>query len=404
MSRLGEFANIYELLDESDASGVETGKKAQVALAEKKAAAAAALAPAQPRPTSQTGKPQGQRPQGEQRQGGNGERGPRTDRPRGDRPPRTDRPPRAEGDRADRPPRGDRPPRQPRPAGDSPKLEGGENTFTGEGQAAAQGGPRPYMPRGERRGPRPDRGYERRNPGDQDQRPAKREYDRRSGTGRGKEVAKGGAGKGGWGSIEDEAAAGLEGDAAKAAETETKKEGEETVTTEGAAPAEGESTDAAATTEIVDDEPKTRTFEEFMTERKSKAGAALPPPRQLEDSGEWSKYEPVKKDEDSLFAAPEKQAKKKEAGAKKESTEKKVAADQVLKFQQERRERPERSDRPERADKGERRSGAPRGAPRGAGAGGPGNQAGQKRSNNAAGGAALKFDDKSAFPTLSTKA
>jgi len=44
-SRLGEFANIYELLDESDSSGVETGKKAKEAVEQKKAAAAAALAP-----------------------------------------------------------------------------------------------------------------------------------------------------------------------------------------------------------------------------------------------------------------------------------------------------------------------------------------------------------------------
>jgi len=365
MSRLG-FANIYELLDESDSSGVETGRKAQEALEKKNAAAAAALAPAQPpKPVQQqTGKPAGER-----RQGGNDARGPRQDRgprpprPQGERSPRTDRPPRAEGDR----------PRRPRPPQSS--VEGGEATFTEAGQAAAEGAPRPNIPRGQKGGPRPDRGYERRRTGDQDQRPQKREYDRHSGTGRGKEVSKGGAGKGNWGSIEEEAeGASAQGSAAEVAAIEdVKKEGEE-ATTEPAAPAEA--------AEAAEPEPAVRTLDDYLNQRK-KVAAALPTMRKAgegEDSSAIKGFVPFTRTEETLFAVDKvNKDKKKET---KESTEKKVSADQVLKFQEkERRER----------EGGDRRGG--RGGARG------GNQG--KRGGNAS---SFNIGDQSAFPTLSTKA
>lgn len=381
MSRLG-FANIYELLDESDSSGVESGKKAQEALEKKNAAAAAALAPT-PKPASTQGKPAGER-----RQGGNSEsRGPRSDRPRGDRPPRAEgdrprgprpdrpqgeRPPRTEGDR---PPRaeGDRP-RRPRPVSDSPQLEGGEANFNESGQAAAAGAPRTNLPRGQKGGPRGDRGYERRRTGDQDQRP-KREYDRHSGTGRGKEVSKGGAGKGNWGSVEEEAQASIDGSAAEVAAAEdAKKEGEEgavevPATAETAAEAEPE-------------EPPVRTLDDYLNQRK-KVAVTGPAPRRAgegEDSEAFKGYTQFAREEESLFSV-DRSAKDKKAKETKEGSQKKVSADQVLRFQ----------DKERRDNRDDRKGG--RGGQQGRG---------QQRGGRT-GGAAPSFD-LSAFPSLSTKA
>jgi len=382
-SRLGEFANIYELLDESDSSGVETGKKAKEAVEQKKAAAAAALAPTVVAKPANT---QGQKPSGDRRS-------PRTDRPpRGPRP-EGDRAPRPEGERRPRPPRqeGDRPPRpegerRPRPDGDRPRrprVEG--ESFAESGQAAARGEPRSHLPRDQVRGPRPDRGYERRNNGDQDTRPGKREYDRRSGTGRGKETAKGGAGAGNWGSDEAEAHS-LEGQSATTAAAvadgvEAPKEGEETVaTTDAAAAPAAEATEAAAP---VDDEPPVRTLAAYLSEKKGNTAAqATRKAGDGQDESAYKNYQPFKKEEESLFAV-EKSAKEKKT-KEKDSKEKKVSADQVLRFQQERRDREER------------------GGSRG-GRGGRGGQGGQRRGGNSQ-GSALNFTDAAAFPGLSTKA
>jgi len=386
-SRLGEFANIYELLDESDSSGVETGKKAKEAVEQKKAAAAAALAPPVAAKPANT---QGQKPAGDRRS-------PRTDRP--PRGPRTegDRPPRQEGERRPRPegerrPRqeGDRPPRpegerRPRQEGDRPRrprTEGGENSFAESGQAAAGGEPRAHLPRDQARGPRPDRGYERRNNGDQDTRPGKREYDRRSGTGRGKETAKGGAGAGNWGSDEAEAHS-LEGQSAATAAAVADgvpKEGEEAPATDAAAAPAAESTETVA---AADDEPAVRTLAAYLSEKKGNTAAqATRKAGEGQDESAYKNYQPFKKEEESLFAV-EKSAKEKKT-KEKESKEKKVAADQVLRFQQERREREER------------------GGSRG-GRGGRGGQGGQRRGGNSQ-GSALNFTDAAAFPGLSTKA
>lgn len=364
-SRLGDFANIYDLLDESDSSGIESGKKAKEAVEQKKAAAAAALAPTV---TAKPANTQGQKPAG---------RSPRTDRPRGPRPDGAARP---EGERRPRP-QGER---RPRTEGDKPRRpRPAEGEFAESGQAAARGEPRAHLPRDQVRGPRPDRGYERRNNGDQDTRPGKREFDRRSGTGRGKETAKGGAGAGNWGS-EDAEAHSLEGQsattAAAVAEGQTQKEGEEaTAETTAAAPAE--TTEAAAP---VDNEPPVRTLSAYLAERKSTSAAqASRKAGDGEDSSAYKNYQPFKKEEESLFAV-EKTAKVVKT-KEKESKEKKVSADQVLRFQQEKRDREDRGDRGTR------------------GRGGRGGQGGQRRGGNSQ-GSALNFTDASAFPGLSTKA
>jgi len=364
MSRLGEFANIYELLDESDSSGVETGRKAKEAVDAKKAAAAAALAPPVANKPVNT--------QGQNERGPN-TRGPRGPRQEGDRP-QGERRPRQEGDR----PQGERRPRQ---EGDRERRPRQEGEFSESGQAAAAGEPRAHLPRDQARGPRPDRGYERRNPGDQDTRP-KREFDRRSGTGRGKETSKGGAGKGNWGSVEEATA--LEGNsadaAANAAEGGAEKEGEAAAVEVAATPAE---TPEAAP---ADDEPPVRTLATYLAERKSTAVAQ---PARKAGEGETNAYngfQPFKREEESLFAV-EKSAKAKSGKTEsKDAKEKRVAADQVLRFQQERKE-----------------GGQERGGSRGGRGGRGGNQGGQRRGGSAASNAP-NFGDASAFPGLSTKA
>jgi len=383
MSRLG-FANIYELLDESDSSGVETGRKAQEALDKKNAATAAALVPvAKPAQPQTTGKFAGERRQG----GNNDSRGPRQPRQEGDRPPRQprqegDRPPRQEGDRPPRQPRqeGDRPPRQPRQGGDRPpRRPRNENAAPAEGgdaeaQTGAEGASRPFVPRGQRGGPRPDRGYERRQPGDQDQRP-RREYDRHSATGRGKEVSKGGAGKANWGSLEDETHATVEGSVSEVLAAQDVKE---EVKEDAAAPAAQEAE--------VDNEPPVRTLDDYLSEKKKAAAARESAAANIrragegEDAGASKGFVPFAREETSLFAV-DRSGKDKKSKESKDAAEKKVSADQVLKFQD--KERAGREDR------------------RGSSRGGRGGFQGRGRG---AGGAAPNFGDQSAFPTLSQKA
>jgi len=325
MSRLGDItANIFDLLDESDGSSVESGKKAQAVLEQKKNAAAAAVAPAKPAVSEKSGN-QGKKPTGERRDKPFGERRPR---PEGDRPPRP---------AGERKPRTDRPPR---PQGDSPKGENGH------------------------RAPRPDR--KPRKEGEPFHRGNRREKDRESGTGRGKEAQKGGAGKGGWGNTQDQAAA-VEGVSAAEAVEELKKEGEPT--------AEATPTETPAVKEPEPEEKWGRTLDDYVKERKL-ASSTLEL-RKLEDTGALSGLTPLKRgDEDNGFIRVEKKQSEKKV---KENTKKLVPVDQVLKVQAEKKERAPREDKPrgERKGKGDRRKPAASNAP------------------------APSFGDQSAFPTLS---
>jgi hypothetical protein len=114
---------------------------------------------------------------------------------------------------------------------------------------------------------------------------------------------------------------------------------------------------------------------------------SLPPPRVVEDKGEWSKYTALKRDEDE---APQKKAtKKEEKDEKDEKDEKKIRADEVLKFT-------EGSPKDRRG--GFRKGGkdSPRGgrdSPRG---GRGGKRGGSTRSS------APNFSDERSFPSLST--
>jgi len=339
MSRL--VANIFDLLDESDGSNVESGKKAQAVLEQQKIAAAAALAPAKP-VVAEKSATQGKKPSGERRPFDK-DRKPRTD---GDRPPRAagDRPPRPAGDRK---PRSDRPPR---PQGESPKEEGAHRFPRTERKPRKDG--EPFVPRGN-----------------------KREKDRsESGTGRGKEVQKNGAGKGSWGSNEEQAAA-VEGVSVEQAEQELKKEGE--------LPSESAQTEATETKEAEPEEKWGKTLDDYLKEKK-KATATVEL-RKLEDDGALNGLTPLKREDgDNEFMKVEKKQSEKKV---KESNKKNVVpADQVLKFQAEKKERAPREDKPSRG--GDRRGKGP-------------NQAGEKRKPASNAQAPQLTVDEKAFPSLS---
>jgi len=136
-------------------------------------------------------------------------------------------------------------------------------------------------------------------------RPGKRVYDRKSGTGRGKEVSKGGAGKGGWGTEQDEIGEGTEQPPAPTV-GEPPKEGEEKK--EAAAP-------EAAPEEKKEPEKEEKTLHQYMEEQKKKAPAvALPPPRTIAASEEkkWKDFVPLKRDEDTEGPRAKREKKEKE--------------------------------------------------------------------------------------------
>ena len=100
-----------------------------------------------------------------------------------------------------------------------------------------------------------------------------REFDRISGTGRGKEVSKGGAGGHNWGSAEEEARKAEQGtseEAAPAAEGEAAAEG-----AEAKPAAEGEAAAPAAPAEPEVVEPPTKTLDEVLAERAALRTGAM---------------------------------------------------------------------------------------------------------------------------------
>jgi len=172
----------------------------------------------------------------------------------------------------------------------------------------------------------------------------KRQFDRRSGTGRGKEVKKGGSGKGNWGSWEE----------GSPQQTEGRKE--ETVTEQPPTENEGEATAADASEpkdteskeqKIEEKEPEVveKSLEEYLNELKSKE-PHLPLPQQRKpgegvDESQWREFTPLKRDdeEEALPSKPKKNAK---------SEPKKEVVPVSLQFQEPRR--PRRDDRDQRSD------------------------------------------------------
>jgi plasminogen activator inhibitor 1 RNA-binding protein len=301
--RLG-VSNIYEFLDDDNDGGVESGKKAQALLEQQKKNAEATLAAAvkssAPKPANASAAPQTKGKPTERKNVAGDNKGPRQG------------------------PRTDRPDRKPRNATDSPRAEGEEARFD---RPRRDNKERPDRVGAERRGPRVEGEAPRGN---------KRVFDRKSGTGRGKEDKKGGAGKGNWGTLGDEQKATIE-EGIKAETEETKKEGEEPASGEAAQPHK-EKTENHHHYEA-EEEEKVRSLGEYLTEVKSKAPAAnLPAARKAGegvDDAQWSKFVPLKRtDEEGLFGAEGKQKKEKDEKAAKDAS-KKVPADQVIKFQKE---------------------------------------------------------------------
>jgi len=220
--------------------------------------------------------------------------------------------------------------------------------------------------------------------------PNQRQYDRKSGTGRGRENKRAGGGRGNWGSVGDE--------------TKNTEEVEKTETTEApqteAAPAEAPV--EAVEEKVEEEEEKVKTLDEYLNSIK-KVNISLPAPRQAgegqEVSPQWATYTPLKRDEEE---EEEKKTEKKKSETK-ETSKQTISADQVIHFKESpkgsfrggrggrggRREGSERSDRPERTERSER---SPRGSPRGGRGGG-------KRGGGAPGARAPGLTEEN-FPAL----
>jgi len=187
-------------------------------------------------------------------------------------------------------------------------------------------------------------------------RDGKRAYDRRSGTGRGKETKKGGGGARNWGSDKNDA---------RRAEGAV-VEGEEAVNTPEAEEAEDK---AAEKVEEAEEEApdNTMTYEEYMKAKGSPDNQAFKPlsGREVEDefAGKAAK---VAKEEDFLVLGGSKQPRKKASkGREKQSID---VGFRVAKpsggGERDRRERPRRDDRGGRGGGGDRRGRDGRGGSR----------------------------------------
>jgi len=202
---------------------------------------------------------------------------------------------------------------------------------------------------------------------------AKRQFDRRSGTGRGKEVSKGGAGKGGWGSDKGEAIV---------PESTTENQPQEEEGTEQVvqvAPPKEETPDEKEARLAREKEESYKLLDEYLEEKKKKAPAlALPPPRTANEGssqGQWNDFVPLQKTgESSIKLATikkkgEKTADKKDEKKGEDKKEKKEKVSEELlgfhappRVQTDRRERGERRGGNKGPKTGPRKQGQPRGS------------------------------------------
>ncbi|XP_062219977.1 RGG repeats nuclear RNA binding protein A-like [Phragmites australis] len=145
----------------------------------------------------------------------------------------------------------------------------GDGAVTGGGEGDRERGPRPPFRGGGRRG-----GYRNGEFGDDSERPPRRNYERHSGTGRGYEMKRDGAGRGNWGSATDEVLAQETEEALKVDEGTpvAEKQGEQ-----NDAPTADENKDSkdAAANEEENEEDKEMTLEEFEKIREEKRKALL---------------------------------------------------------------------------------------------------------------------------------
>lgn len=205
-------------------------------------------------------------------------------------------------------------------------------------------------------------------------RDGKRAYDRRSGTGRGKEIKKGGGGARNWGNDKNEArkAEGTVNEGEEATAAETKPEGTETtpqVSEEAAAP----------TPEVVEEEDKTMTLEEYMQTKNNPDSVAFKPVVERELVDEFAGKASVKMvEEDFLKMGGGKSLRKK--GYKKGQ---KQSVDVGFKIAS--------SDDPRRDERrGDRRGGR----------GGRGSRSGGGRGRGGRQGGAINVADVNSFPSL----
>jgi len=217
--------------------------------------------------------------------------------------------------------------------------------------------------------------------------PKHRAFERKSGTGRGKEQKRGGAGRANWGTVEDDQKAQVEATP------------EQQVTEENAEQQQSAEAKPEATPEVVaqpaepnpedEEDAKLKTLDDYRKTLKAPT-VALPPPRVVEDKGEWSKYTALKREEDQT---PQKKASKKEEKEESESAKKTIRADEVLKFTE-----GSPKDRDRRDNKGgfRRERGGKDFSPRGGGRG-TGKRGGPRGTSSAP-----NFSDERSFPSLST--
>lgn len=200
-------------------------------------------------------------------------------------------------------------------------------------------------PRGERKTPKGGEFTEVRAP----RNPNQRQYDRKSGTGRGRENKRAGGGRGNWGSVNDEV---------KTVEETEKVETEAPAT--DAAPAEATAEPTAEVKVEEEEEEKVKTLDEYLGTIK-KVNISLPAPRQAgegqEANSKWATYTALKKDDDE----DKKVGAEKKKPETKESSKQTISADQVIHFKES--PKGERSFRGGRGGRGGRRGGE--GSPRG---------------------------------------
>lgn len=213
--------------------------------------------------------------------------------------------------------------------------------------------------------------------GPREAREGKRTYDRRSGTGRGKETKKGGGGARNWGSDKQEA---------------KKAEGHVDENQVGESPADV--VEEPAVEEVVEEEDNTMTLEEYLAAKKGNAGDSLfgsKKERSIETENDFAGKEPAKfVEEDFLVLGAGKAQKKKK--------EKKEVQKLDLNFRVASGDKPSRDD-----DRRGGRGGRSGRGDRGRGdRGGRGRGRGERRSGGRGGGRGrgINVQDANAFPSL----
>ncbi|GJN17841.1 hypothetical protein PR202_gb04943 [Eleusine coracana subsp. coracana] len=208
----------------------------------------------------------------------------------------------------------------------------GDGAVTGGGEGDRERGSRPPYRGGGRRG-----GYRNGEFGDDSERPLRRNYERHSGTGRGYEMKRDGAGRGNWGTATDEVLAQETEEALKVEEgiPASEKQGEQTDAP--AAEENKDDKDAAANEEEEKEEDKEMTLEEFekIREEKRKALLALKAEeRKVEVDKDLQSMQALssKKDNDEVFIKlGTDKDKKKENAERDERAKKSVSINEFLK-------------------------------------------------------------------------